>query len=319
MKKYPLLYAVFLGLILPWLLFAGRETLHGDPDSSTATVPTTTAPQAQTMITVLGEDKTVQEIELECYLVGVLIGEMPSDFEPEALKAQAVVARTFAVKSIRSGYKHTDCAVCTDSSCCQDYYAPNEFLAGGGTEEQLGKFQKAVNDTAGQVLLYNGELIEATYFSCSGGRTEDAQAVWGTDVPYLQAIDSPGEEKAAHFMDTVTYSSEEFQKLLGHPLSGLPGSWIGETSYTEGGGVATVEIGEKSYTGTQLRQMLGLNSTSFVISIVGNTVTVTTKGFGHRVGMSQYGADAMAVQGKTYEQILSYYYQGTTLGSYDSV
>ena len=93
------------------------------------------------------------------------------------------------------------------------------------------------------MLTYDGALIEATYFSCSGGRTEDAVAVWGTDVPYLRSTDSPGEEKATHYMDTVTFSAEEFQNLLGADLSGLPGSWFGEITYTDGGGVDTIDIG----------------------------------------------------------------------------
>jgi len=173
--------------------------------------------------------------------------------------------------------------------------------------------KQAVLDTAGQVLLYGDEPIEATYFSCSGGMTEDAQAVWGSDIPYLQSVESPGEEYAVHYTDTVIFNSEEFCEKLGISPGGYPGSWIGSISYTNGGGVDTVEIGGKDFTGTQVRKLLGLRSTAFVITAAGERITVTTKGFGHRVGMSQYGADAMAVQGADHETILLYYYQGAVL------
>ena len=137
-------------------------------------------------------------------------------------------------------------------------------------------------------------------------------AVWGSDVAYLQAVDSPGEEKATHYVDTVSFSLQEFADKLGVKLSG---NWLGKITYTDGGSVDTIMIGSHKFTGTQMRQKLGLRSTAFVIAPVGNSVTVTTKGFGHRVGMSQYGAEAMAVQGKTYKEILAHYYPGTTLQS----
>lgn len=147
--------------------------------------------------------------------------------------------------------------------------------------------------TSGWVLTYEGELIEATYFSCSGGSTEDAAAVWGTEFPYLQAVASPGEEKAAHYTDTVRLSAEAFQDALGVTLSGSPGSWFRDVTYTDGGGIDTIVIGGTSYKGTSLRSALGLRSTAFSISTTEDTVTITTRGYGHRVGMSQYGADAM--------------------------
>ena len=142
---------------------------------------------------------------------------------------------------------------------------------------------------------------------------EDAAAVWGTDFPYLQAVASPGEEKAAHYTDTVRFSAEAFQDALGVKLSGSPGSWFRDVTYTDGGGVDTIVIGGTSYKGTSLRSALGLRSTAFSISTTEDTVTITTRGYGHRVGMSQYGADAMAVTGSTCQEILVHYYPGTTL------
>lgn len=180
----------------------------------------------------------------------------------------------------------------------------------------LTKVSDAVNSTQNQVLTYNGRLIEATYFSCSGGRTEDAQAVWGTEIPYLQAVDSPGEEGATYFTDTVKYSAREFAALLGLVPSGSPASWLGAVTYTDGGGVDTMVIAGRVYKGTTLRQKLDLRSTVFSIVPAGNFVHIFTRGFGHRVGMSQYGAEAMAVSGSDYGQILAHYYPGAVLDTY---
>ena len=321
-KKYcELIFVFFLGVLLPGLIFstlkagaAGKPEPETQPSQPMQTEPQQTVPvENPYLLPVLMADGTEREMELEAYLVGVILGEMPADFETEALKAQAVVARTYALKRHIYGGKHNS-AVCTDAACCQAYVSEEEYLRVGGQAEMVERIRQAVLETVGQVLTYNGELIDATYFSCSGGRTEDAAAVWGADVPYLKATDSPGEEAAAHYTDTVTFPAAQFTQTLG-----ASNSQIGRVTYTAGGGVDTIEIGGVSYKGTTLRQMLGLRSTAFVITVVGDTVVITTKGYGHRVGMSQYGADAMAVQGKTYEEILAHYYQGTVLRDFDSI
>lgn len=165
--------------------------------------------------------------------------------------------------------------------------------------------------TTGMVLAYGGELIEATYFSSSGGSTESALAVWGTDYPYLQPVFSPEEIRT----DTLIFTPEEFQKRLEKTLPGSLASWFGTVTYTEGGGVETLEICAESYTGTQLRQLLGLRSTDFEIHTDPTGIILTTKGYGHRVGMSQYGAHTMAEAGNTWQEILLHYYPGATLVS----
>lgn len=280
------------------------------------TAEPTDAQKDTQMLTVLMQDGRAAEMELNAYLTGVVLGEMPADFMPEALKAQAVVARTYTLRRcLMKNAKHAQAPICTDSTCCQAFCGAEEYLARGGSRESVEKVSRAVADTDGLVLTYNGELIEATYFSCSGGRTEDAVAVWGTDVSYLQSVDSPGEENAAHFVDSVRYTAEEFCELLGVQLTGRPESWFGTITYTNGGGVDSMQIGGKTYSGVELRKLLSLRSTAFAIRAVGNSVTITTKGFGHRVGMSQYGAEAMAQQGADYAQILSHYYTGTSLDS----
>lgn len=314
--------AILLGVVFPVMMFTmllnkdrpAKEVIPATSDNVT-TAPTVLSVNLE--IPVLMEDGYVEVMELDTYITGVVLKEMPASFESEALMAQAVVARTYTLKR-NSSYKHKGAAICTDYSCCQAYCSEQDYLENGGSADDLQKVRSAVSATENQVLMYNGQLIEATYFSCSGGMTEDAQAVWGEDIPYLQAVESPGEEGAAHYTDTVHFPADEFSALLGQQLPGQPGTWIKEVTYTPGGGVDTIIIGEREYTGVEIRQMLGLRSTAFVITAVGNTVTVTTKGFGHRVGMSQYGADAMAVNGAKYTEILNHYYPGTKLSTWSN-
>ena len=253
---------------------------------------------------------TVVTMELDTYLVGVLLGEMPAYFEPEALMAQSVVARTYALRHHEKKIKHAGGAVCTDPGCCQAYVSETVYVERGGRPEDVEKIRAAVKATIGYVLTYDGALIDATYFSCSGGRTEDALAVWGEDIPYLQSVVSPGEESAENFTKTVFLNVEAFQRLLGRELSGPPESWLGDVTYTQGGGVATAVIGGISYSGTELRRLLGLNSIAFAMEPEADGISVTTSGKGHRVGMSQEGAEAMALQGSSWQEILIHYYQG---------
>ena len=313
-----ILTAAVMGLVVPGIVLsiAARQVTapqEKPPETTEQTAQTLAREAARLPVLVRQDDGTVLQMDMDTYLVGVVLAEMPVSFEEQALEAQSVVARTYARKAWETGGKHGDCSVCTRSACCQGYISSEDYLSQGGTEEGLEKVRTAVAATSGSVLTYEGELIEATYFSCSGGSTEDAAAVWGTEFPYLQAVDSPGEEKAAHYTDTVRFSAEAFENALGVSLSGSPGSWFRDVTYTDGGGVDTIVIGGTSYSGTFLRSLLGLRSTAFSISTGEDTITITTKGYGHRVGMSQYGADAMAVTGSTFPEILAHYYPGTTL------
>ena len=304
--------AFFMGCILPgFLLNLSALLLQGNARqiAQAETAVATQAPEREIFLRLDGES-----MEMEDYLIGVVLGEMPADFEPDALKAQAVAARTYTAKAMVNG-KHGDGSLCRNSNCCQAYIAPEAYLEAGGTEENLKKVRSAVLDTAGQVLTYDGGLIEATYFSCSGGSTEDAVAVWGTDYPYLRAVSSPGEEGATHYQDSLSFDAKTFQEKLGIDLTGGPGSWFGEETRTAGGGVATLSIGGETYSGTTLRKLLNLPSTAFTVTTRGDTILIQTRGYGHRVGMSQYGADAMAVGGSTYDEILQHYYPGTCLES----
>lgn len=302
-----ILMAAALGIGAPWLILgiAAAGTRPAPPVQTTEEA----VPTQPYRIHVQTETQTV-EMDLEEYLVGVLLCEIPESFDQEAKKAQAVVARTYTLRTVTVKDKHPLDAVCTSPDCCQGYVSMEAYT---GSASGIESARQAVRDTEGLVLTYNGELIDATYFSCSGGMTEDAVAVWGAEIPYLQAVSSPGEEQAAHYSDTTTFTAEEFQAALGVRLSGSPKSWLGKVTYTAGGGVDTMAIGGIDFRGTELRTALGLRSTVFTMTATGDSIVITTKGFGHRVGMSQYGAEAMAVSGSSFEDILAHYYQGTSL------
>lgn len=320
------LLAWFMGMILPALILgiavgldsggASRaEEESSEPETTVLEIPTL---PPQMNIPVMGSDGEVTEMELETYLCGVVLAEMPADFEFEALKAQSVVARTYALRRLESGTKHPQGAVCMDPACCQGYMAAEDFLSRGGSQSGITKVTQAVLATAGEVVTYDGQLIDATYFSCSGGTTEDAVDVWGNDVPYLRSTDSPGEENAAYYTDSVSFTPEEVGQALGITLDGAPEEWFTILSDTSGGGVAEMDVCGSVFTGVQVRKLLSLRSTDFTVTASEEEVTFKTHGYGHRVGMSQYGADAMAVNGSTYAQILSHYYSGTSLIQYQS-
>ena len=279
-------------------------------------------PTDERTVTLLTPDGT-RELELDEYLTAVVLCEMPPDFEPEALRAQAVAARTFACRQMRGG-KHEGGAVCADSACCQAWRSEEELRERFGADFKADwqKAADAVTATHDEVLTYDGALIDATFFSCSGGRTEAAVAVWGSDVPYLQSVESYGEQAALRYASEAEFSPEEFrEKILDiapdADLTGAPEIWLGAVSYTDGGGVDEIMIGGAALTGVQMRSAFGLNSTQFTLEFADGAFHFSVLGYGHRVGMSQYGANYMAQQGYSYRVILPYYYRGaqiTTLG-----
>lgn len=304
----------FLVLLLPYGARAAEENaLPTEPTASEtdimsteeATQTTESFDNALTLrVLVEGESR---EMTLHEYLVGVLAAEMPADFPAQALMAQAIASRTFALRKTETG-KHGAADVCADSACCQGWRAG----------ERTEAFEAAVTQTDGLVVTYRDELIDATFFSCAGGSTEAALAVWGSDIPYLQAVDSPNEEDAPRYSETTDFSAAEFAAIMeeAYPelhLIGLPTYWFGRTTHTDGGGIDTVEIGGVAVRGTTLRSLLHLRSTDMTIEVIGNTVRITTRGFGHRVGLSQYGAKAMAEAGSDFEEILTHYYRNCAL------
>lgn len=303
------LIAVWLGMLLPGIVL--NAFVLKERRGKIQPLQVQAVVNGGITIPVRDPDGTRISMDLDAYLTGVLLAEMPAEFHSEALKAQAVAARTYAWKASGTGGKHGDGSVCTDAACCQAYMTEGSYLSRGGTPENLEKMRQAAASTTGIVLAYDGQLIEATYFSSSGGSTEAARAVWGAEYPYLQPVSSPEEVR----MEAVSYTPEEFQKLLGRELQGEPFSWFGFTTYTEGNGVQTLEICGEVYSGAELRKLLALRSTDFSIQADSGNIIITTRGYGHRVGMSQYGANAMAENGSTWQGILQHYYPGTTLVS----
>ena len=277
-----------------------------------------TADKTQIYIDIRTENG-IEHMLLDEYLVGVVLSEMPASFELEALKAQAVAARTFALRQ-KDNSKHGDCDLCSDSSCCQAWTskAAIETKLGDSFEYYWKKGEMAVRKTENEVIYYNEKLIDAVYFSCSGGFTEDAIAVWGNDVPYLRSVESPGEENAKVYESKVVISAEEFARIIRSEqpeidLSGNPSGWFGNIERTTGNGVKFIAICGHKFTGIQFRKMFGLKSTCFFVSLTEEGIVFSVRGYGHRIGMSQYGANSMAKQGRTYQEILLHYYTGVEI------
>ena len=311
--------AVLLGLALPGLLIRLGPKADFDVQTPETTAPT--QPQTEetkTGIWVLGDDGQLQWMILDEYLTGVILAEMPTSYEHHALCAQAVVARTYALKRQHDS-RHPQGAVCTDPACCQAHVEIGRYLNGLGFAQDVEAARSAVTETQGMVVTYDGTLIEATYFHSSGGTTEEAVAVWGVDYPYLQVVSSPGEEKVEDYSTEFRFTRTQLETMLGRSLPGPASGWLGKMTYTNGGGVATILLAGIQYTGLQLRSMLKLNSTVFSVRAEQDGVVFTTRGRGHRVGMSQTGAQAMALQGNTWQEILSHYYPGTRIDKMEVV
>lgn len=263
------------------------------------------------------KEKKVERLPLEQYVVGVVAAEMPAEFEVEALKAQALTARTYIVKQLM--HKQTielpEGANVTDTVMHQVYYNEEQLkqLWGMSYEWKMKKIKEAVEATRGQILTYNNEPIEAAFFSTSNGYTENSEAYWQNAFPYLTSVESPWDTQSPKFYEQMTISVREFEQRLGVKLP-KDGSSIGKVlARTPGKRVALVDINGKQLTGREVREKLQLKSTDFTWERQGNNIVITTKGYGHGVGMSQYGANFLAKQGKTYKEIVTYYYQGVQI------
>lgn len=265
-------------------------------------------------ITVLYEN-VPQRMELDSYITGVVLSEMPAAFAEEALKAQAIAARTFALKVKNSG-KHSPYDICSDSGCCQGYTSKMHYIRQGGKEETYRLISRIVSSTSNRVVTYHGELIEAPYFSCSGGWTESSVAVWGNEFPYLISKECPGEEESPHFQQELFFNDDEIRKKLNLPqyCSVVPDS----ITYTSGKGIQNICFEEYEFSGKEFRSKMDLPSTFITITPEESGLRVQVNGFGHRVGLSQYGANALANSGYNYNQILDYFYPGTKVVSHDN-
>jgi stage II sporulation protein D len=264
-----------------------------------------------------------EAIAFEDYVKGVVSGEMPSSFEMEALKAQAVAARTYSLsKIIRSGTggnpDHPSAPVCDDTHC-QVYRSPadlKEIKSAEWMDTGWPKIQEAVNSTVGQLMYYQGALVEQPLFhSSSGGKTENSEDVFVSALPYLRSVDSSYEAAAPHHNEQVEIPLSEFKQKIkqAYPKNDL-GSVNSDTikviERSDGGRVVSIRIGNLTLKGREIRERFGLRSANFSVSVQGNSVLFTTDGYGHGVGMSQWGANGMAQAGYNYIDILTHYYTG---------
>ena len=262
-------------------------------------------------IKVLQTNKNkIIELDLEDYVKGVIAGEMPISFEIEALKAQAVAARTYGVKRINKNNKYD----VVDTVLNQVYLDDNALRIKWGNNYDLymNKIEKAVKETKGEYVDYNGKYADTLFFSTSVGNTENSEEIFGTKISYLQSVSSEWDEEVSPvYQEKKIFTRENFCKKLS--LSDCTKIYVNIKNETSTGRIKKLEINGKSFTGTEVAYLLGIRSNYFSIYIENNNVAIYTKGFGHGVGMSQYGAEGMAINGYLYNEILEHYYQGTTI------
>lgn len=258
-------------------------------------------------ITVYRSNGSVINLNMTDYLIGVVSSEMPASFNLEALKAQSVLARTYALKAKQTGKK------LTDTVSTQSYIDIDQMKNKWGNSFNIyyNKIKNAVENTNGEYLSYNGNYIEALYHSTNNGKTESSLDVFGNYYPYLISVSSEYDKNASSYLRTINMPLDTISNKLGLSLNN--DSVINILSYTDGGNIKEININGNNFSGKKVRELLGLRSADFDISISDNNANITTRGYGHGVGMSQYGANGMANAGYSYKDILSHYYPGTTL------
>lgn len=264
----------------------------------------------------------IEEVALDSYLCNVVSAEMPADFDEEALKAQAVVARTYTIYKIENK-KHENADICDDSTCCQAWVS-KEIRFSRWEEEKResnwAKIEKCVNETKGKIITYQNKPINAFFHSNSGGTTELPVNVWGggENLPYLKVVETAGEEGYTQYSSEVVLSKEELINKLKVKYEDINVNFENEDDikileHTDSGRVRTIKFGNHELSGVETRTLLGLKSTNFEIQKQDGNIKFTVKGYGHGVGMSQTGADTMAKQGKNYEEIIKHFYSGVEI------
>lgn len=326
-----------LALLIPAILVWPRTSDPVKPipvapstGSVTNTVPVPAVPVTYPEPNVrvyLSATGTTMNLPLEEYVTGVVAAEMPAEFRLEALKAQAIAARTFIVRRLAandtSGVPSGDADV-TDTVSHQVFLPPDQVEKEWtrlGKAEEWEKLQQAIRESRDAVMTYQGKAITASFFSTSNGYTENAEDVWGNVVPYLKSVASPWDQKLAPgFKETITMKRSEIVQKLNLSSSAIPvtaqegGSWMEVLSTTEGHRIKEMQIAGSTFSGPEVRKLLGLRSSQFSWTTEGDEVQITTYGYGHGVGMSQWGANGMAQEGHTATQILKHYYTGISFG-----
>ena len=264
----------------------------------------------------------IEEVALDSYLCNVVSAEMPADFDEEALKAQAVVARTYTIYKIENK-KHENADICDDSTCCQAWVSKEIRFSRweeAKRESNWAKIEKCVNETKGKIITYQNKPINAFFHSNSGGTTELPVNVWGggENLPYLKVVETAGEEGYTQYSSEVVLSKEELINKLKVKYEDINVNFENEDDikileHTDSGRVRTIKFGNHELSGVETRTLLGLKSTNFEIQKQDGNIKFTVKGYGHGVGMSQTGADTMAKQGKNYEEIIKHFYYGVEI------
>lgn len=332
------LLLIFLIFFLPWLWggpAAGAPPVPdpppavdepqdlppaGEPDSPQEEQP---GADAAVPLRVMIGGK-LQQMDMKTYLLGVVRAEMPAGFQMEALKAQAVAARTYIFHKMAGGGSpnHPQADACDDITCCQAFKSEEQAAADWGEQapDYEAKVRQAVEETDGECVLYEGAPVLAVFHSSSVGTTQDAQSVWSASLPYLQSVETPeNEETVPNYRSSASFSSGELrQKLIEAlpdvTLEGSPSNWFTNIQQQPNGTVTSLSVGGMEVGGNRLRTILGLRSACFTISFEGDEVTFSVAGYGHGVGMSQYGANVLAEGGMNYREILEWYYTGTEVG-----
>ncbi|MEG1720670.1 MAG: stage II sporulation protein D [Pseudoflavonifractor sp.] len=315
---------LLLLFLMPMVFLRGQAPAKPTPTQtlppSQTPAPTGSADQ-NTRLKIALPDGSVAEQTMEEYLWHVVAAEMPASFQPEALKAQAIAARTYARRKMAgTAQQHPAANLCTDITCCQAYLEPAAAAAAWGEHAQdyTDKIKAAVAETDGLVAQYGGTPIQAVFFSSTAGQTVPAAEVWGNAVPYLVGVPSPEGEEVPGYHSDRTMTADGFRSIIlaavpEAKLEGDPSGWLQVPQNGEGR-VEQVQVGGVKLPGTELRSILGLRSTRFTLETTADSLTFHVLGYGHGVGMSQYGAHAMAEAGKTAEEIIKHYYTGVELG-----
>lgn len=318
-----LLTALLFGA--PLLLFtASRTALPDAPSPSPVAQPTSM--QDDTVTLRVWNGQKAVDMTMADYLRGVVRGEMPASFASEALKAQAAAERTYIYYQMRGGRKnaHPDADICTDPGCCNAWLSPEEAAGkwGDHAAEYEAKIEQAVRETDGQVVLYNGAPILAAFHSSSAGKTAKSGDVWTSDLPYLASVKSPeSEDNVPNYYSVKTFAAMEFRNTFtaAYPqadFSGDAAGWVQNLTRNSSDRVESVTIGGVSVSGTEVRSLFSLRSACFTVDASAEGVTFHVTGYGHGVGMSQYGANELAREGKTWREILAWYYTDTTIDTY---
>ena len=269
----------------------------------------------------ISKENKVEKVPLEEYVLSVVSSEMPATFHEEALKAQSILARTFVINKLIAGCNNIKEGNICDTTHCQAYLNINEKKKAWGKDgdEYLKKLKKVVKETEGKVLSYNDQLVKyPQYFSTSSGNTEDAVAVFSEDVPYLKSVESPGEEISPKYESEISISISDFKSKI---KKSIPNSDLGNNITEEvkilnrntGGTVDDIKIGDTTIKGKEFRKIFGLNSANFTLEVLEDKINIKCLGYGHGVGMSQWGANVMAKEGSKYDEILEHYFKGSKI------